>query len=172
MRFQTTGQGTLSLTINDNNIYQYNNFGIEVLAGGGASVQSGTVNAHITGNTISNPGTFSTMTGFPKYGIHMNIGTTPGDTFSACALIGGTGTARNSLSTAGKDGSPATLGDLDFRIRQRQSTTFRLPGYAGGPTDTTALHSYIVTRNDLGGTPVGLVEATTTGFTGAAGTCF
>ncbi len=172
VRVQSTGQGTVSLAITNNLLYQYNNFGIEVLAGGGASAQSGTVNAHITGNTISNPGTFSTMTGFPKYGIHMNIGTTLGDTFSACALIGGTGTARNSLSTAGKDGSPATLGDLDFRIRQRQSTTFRLPGYAGGPTDTTALHSYIVNRNDLGGTPVGLVEATTTGFAGAAGTCF
>ena len=171
MRFQTTGQGTLSLTINDNNIYQYNNFGIEVLAGGGASVQSGTVNAHITGNTISNPGNTASMVAFPKYGIHMNIGTTPGDTFSACALIGTEG-GGNTIWSAGKDGVPATLGDLDFRIRQRMNTTFRLPGYAGTATDTNALRAYIVNLNDVGGTPVGLVEANGTGFTGTGTTCF
>jgi len=37
------------------------------------------------------------------------------------------------------------------RLRQRQSTTLRLPGYAGAPTDTTAVQNFVVANNPSGG---------------------
>jgi hypothetical protein len=36
---------------------------------------------------------------------------------------------------------------IDLRVRQRQSTTVRLPGYAGSATADGAVANYLVARN-------------------------
>jgi hypothetical protein len=175
LKLQTVGQGAMTWGVTNNQIRGYNNNGIEVLAGGGATLQSGAINTTITGNTIAEPGNTAGTLSIPKNVIHFNIGTVPGDTYQACAVIGGAGALANAISTSGKDGVPPTgLGDIDFRLRQRQSTTIRLPGYGGANNDNTAVQNFVAANNGSGGVPVGLAQnnvPTGGGFTGTGTTC-
>ena len=168
MKLQTAGQGTLAWTVTNNLIYGYNNFGIEVLTGGSAGAQSGTINTTITGNTIAEPGTTAGTIAIAKNGIHYNIGTVPGDTYQACAVITG-----NSLASSGADAVPAAGGGQDVRLRQRQSTTIRLPGYAGVATDITAVQNFVAANNSSGGPSViaSVNSPPGGGFTGTGSTC-
>ena len=172
LKLQTAGQGTLGWTVTNNNIRGYNNFGIEVLAGGGASAQSGTINTTVTGNTIAEPGNTAGTIELPKNGIHYNIGTVPGDTFQACAVIGGAGGLANTINVSGADAVPPTGVDVDVRLRQRQSTTIRLPGYAGANNDNTAVQTFINGRNSAGtSTLAANTVPTGGGFTGTGTSC-
>ena len=117
LKLQSLGQGTMTWGVTNNQIRGYNDHGIEVLAGGGATPQSGNLNTTITGNTITQPGDTPGKAVFPKNGIHFN---------TACAVIGGAGSLANAISSSGKEGS-APGSDFDFRLRQRQATTIRLP---------------------------------------------
>lgn len=137
LKLQTAGKGTIAASILNNQIRQYNNFGIELLTGGGATPQSGTFNVEVTGNTVSNPGT----SGFAMNGIHLNGGTIPGDTFAICSEIGGAGALANAITGSGANGG------TDFRLRQRQATTVRLPGYAGANNDNTAAVTFVAGQN-------------------------
>ncbi|HMM34440.1 MAG TPA: hypothetical protein PKA62_06855, partial [Thermoanaerobaculia bacterium] len=101
IKLQTAGLGTFSATVTNNQIRQYNNFGIEMVTGGGAIAMSGNFNAKVTGNTVSNPGTG----GLPMNGIHLNGGTVGGDTYAICVDIGGAGALANTINA-----SPATAG--------------------------------------------------------------
>ena len=107
LKVQSAGQGTLTVAITNNQIHQYNNNGIELLTGGGATAQSGIFNAIITGNTIDTPGNTVGTIAIPKNGIHLNGGTVPGDTYAICAQIGGAGALPNSIATSGLDAVPA-----------------------------------------------------------------
>ncbi|MDO8389316.1 MAG: tandem-95 repeat protein, partial [Actinomycetota bacterium] len=176
LKLQTAGQGTLSWTVSNNQIFGYNNYGIEVLAGGGATAYGGTINTTITGNTIAQPGNTAGTLAVSKNGIHFNIGTVVGDTYAACAVIGGSGGLANSISTAGLDAVPASgVGDIDFRFRQRQSTTIRLPGYAGANNDNTAVQGFVSANNAGNGASAGLAANTVAtgggGFTGTGSSC-
>ena len=157
IKFQTVGGGKLSFDVTGNQIYQYNNFGIEALAGGGAGAQSGILALRVTGNTVANPGNTAGTLTIPKNGFHLNLGTVPGDTFDAYLTLGGTGGFANTLSASGIDGVPATgAGDNDVRLRHRQSTTVHLygktgastvTGYSGGIYDTSAVQTFVTTHN-------------------------
>ena len=175
LKLQTVGQGTLTWAVTNNTIFGYNNHGIEVLAGGGATLQSGTLNTTITGNTIAQPGNTVGTQALSKNGIHLNIGTVPGDTYQACAAIGGAGGLANSIATSGLDGVPLTgAGDNDFRLRQRQSTTIRLPGYGGANNNDAAVLAFVAGNNGGNGVPVGLASNTVPtggGFTGTGTGC-
>jgi len=153
IKIQTVGQGTDTWTVSNNQIHQYNNFGVEVLAGGGATAQGGTVNATITGNTIDLPGNTAGTITLPKNGVHFNIGTVasplPGDTYLACAAITG-----NTLANSGADGQGLPGSGFDVRLRQRQGTTIRLPGYAGANTDNAAVATFVAGNNSTGGPTV------------------
>jgi len=137
LKLQNAGLGTVEAAITDNHLYQYNNFGIELLTGGSATPESGNLIVTVTGNTISNPGTG----GLPMDGIQLNAGTVPGDTYQICAMIGGSGALANSITGSGANGGP------DFRLRQRQSTTVRLPGYGGANNDNAAVVAFVQGNN-------------------------
>ncbi|MFN7985947.1 MAG: Ig-like domain-containing protein [Thermoanaerobaculia bacterium] len=139
IKLQSAGLGTFSATVTNNQIRQYNNFGIEMMTGGGASAMSGVFKAAVTGNTVSNPGTG----GLPMNGIHLNGGTVPGDTYSICVDIGGAGALANTINGSGANGG------TDVRVRQRQATTVRLPGYGGANNDDTAVQTYLTGRNGV-----------------------
>ena len=176
LKLQTLGQGTSTWTVTNNTIRGYNNFGVELLAGGSATAQGGAFNATITGNTIDQPGNTAGTLSLPKNGVHLNIGTVPGDTYQACAVIGGAGALANSLSSAGKpgdDGMGNLAGGEDVRLRQRQSTTIRLPGYVGAPTDGAAVQAFVAANNPSGGPTVAtsINSPPGGGFTGAGSTC-
>ncbi|MEA2470302.1 MAG: hypothetical protein QOE38_1301, partial [Thermoleophilaceae bacterium] len=128
-----SGGSTGTLEVTNNNISQYNNYGIYVQGGAGVAT-GGNLNVNVTGNTLSNPGT---NLGGVFQGIHFNSGVTQGDNFAECYNAKG-----NSAVGSGRGGGQ------DFRTRQRQNTTVRLPGYAGGNTDTTAVATFIANQND------------------------
>jgi hypothetical protein len=146
----TDGTGTYTATVTGNTVRQYGNFGIFMQTGGSGVVGSGTMKATVTGNTVSNPGTLV----FAKNGIQLNAGTTPGDTYQVCLTLGGAGALRNTLVGTGTDGG------TDFRLRQRQSTTVRLPGYGGANNDDAAVVSFVQANNNAGGTPTGSANNT------------
>ncbi len=137
------GGGTHTAAITNNQIRQYNNHGILLQGGDNTQGGHGTLNATVTGNTIANPGNFDPG-GLAGNGIHLNAGTvdSPLDQHQFCVQLSG-----NSMTGSG------LLGGTDFRLRQRQQTTVRLPGYAGGNTNTAAVVAFVQGNN--GGTPTG-----------------
>lgn len=143
LKIQTIGGGTLNVAVQDNNIFGYNNFGIELLGGGGASATGGNFFASVTGNTVAEPGNTVGTLAILKNGLHLNAGTTPGDTF--LFHLNATG---NNFSASGKEAVPPTgVGDIDIRLRQRQSTTVELPGYGGANNDNTAVAAFVDANN-------------------------
>lgn len=174
LKLQSVGQGTMTWSVTGNQIRGYNNHGIEVLAGGGATATSGNINTTITGNTIAEPGSTPNQAEFPKNGIHFNIGTVTGDTFATCAVIGGEGGLANRISGSGKAAASDPGTDYDFRLRQRQATTIRLPGYGQANNDNAAVQAFVAGRNSADGTPFGLAGNTVPtggGFTGTGTAC-
>jgi hypothetical protein len=161
IKVQNAGAGAVTIAITNNIIRQYNNFGIELLTGGGATPQSGNLNATVTGNTVANPGTG----GLPMNGIHLNGGTVPGDTYTICTNIGGAGGLANSVSGSGANGG------TDIRVRQRQSTTVRLPTYGGAATDTTAVQTFLSGRNGGASLLASVNSPPGGGFIGTGTTC-
>ncbi len=124
----------ITVAITNNQINQYSNLaGINIHVRDGAS---GTINATITGNTISNPGTFA------SHGIFAQAGSVTGDNGSLCLDIGGAGALANTIGGSGANGG------TDFRVRQRILTTVRLPGYGGANNDDAAVVVFIQGRNN------------------------
>jgi hypothetical protein len=143
-------QGTHTTLIKNNQIYRYSNFGILLDAGGTSQsvtglTHNGVLNATIEGNTIAQPN--APGGGFAQNGIHLNSGTNStggNDAYNVCLSIGSTSDAakRNTLTGSG------ALGGTDYRLRQRFSTTVRMPGYTGvanGVTDAP-LTTYLTPR--------------------------
>lgn len=136
VKIQSLGEGSSTWAVRSNQIRQYGASGIEILAGGGGIATGGAIDASIADNNIT-----QYDLGNPSaYGIHLNLGTVAGATFSGCAAITG-----NTVSTGG-----ATT---DIRLRQRYSTTLRLPGYAGASADPTAASAF-VNANNMGSNAV------------------
>jgi hypothetical protein len=132
------GNGTHRLRVQGNTIQHVYDRGISVLASDG----NGVLNMKIFNNTVSN------IEGqFGRQGLFIQAGATSTNVFGAvdghtvCAEIGG-GANANSLTH-----QPTTEVD-DFRIRQRFNTTIRLPGYAGGSTNTAAVVSFVGGNNN------------------------
>jgi hypothetical protein len=140
--------GTETVAITNNTIRQYHLNGINMLSRLGAP----TINATITGNTISNPATAALN------GILVNAGASSTgngggpDAGTICAGIGGAGALANAITGAGTNGA-ADPTATDFRLRQRFNTTVKLPGYLGTAGDTTAVVTYVKTNNGV--TPTG-----------------
>jgi hypothetical protein len=126
------GQGTLTVSISGNGIRQYADAGLD------ARIQNGspTLNATVTGNTISSPGTSATN------GLLASAGSAAGDGGLLCARVSG-----NSLTGSGANGG------TDFRLSQLFDTTFRLPAYLGTADNTAAVVAFVQGNN--GGTPSG-----------------
>ena len=131
------------LTVTNNTIREYNNYGIALQAGAGIAT-GGHLDAVVTGNTISNPGTNASVSNIFQ-GLSLNNGVTPanvngdtvnGDSFQTCLDLGS-----NSASNSGRNGGH------DIRVRQRMNTSVRLPGYTGGTGDTAAVAAYLLGRN-------------------------
>ncbi|HWN10688.1 MAG TPA: DUF4214 domain-containing protein [Pyrinomonadaceae bacterium] len=129
---RVVGGGTSNVTIDNNQIRQYSNFGILLQAGNAVNGGSGTLNATVSDNIIANPSTF----GFIKQGIQLNGGTNAGDAHQFCTDI-----LNNTTGGSGDGGGP------DIQTRHRFNTTVRLPGYAGATFDTAAVVTYLQNRN-------------------------
>jgi Bacterial Ig domain len=123
----SNGAGISTVRISGNLIRQYSNLaGIDMAQRSG----SGSLFATVTGNTISNPGTFASN------GILIQAGAISTDNGTVCAGVTG-----NSITGSGANGG------TDFRLRQRNLTTFRLPGYAGANNDNAAVVTFVAGNN-------------------------
>jgi hypothetical protein len=150
--FAAKGAGAATVAITNNTVRQFSNaYGIFV----GATEGSPNVNATITGNTVKEPGTFALN------GIRVDAGATagpPADAATVCVNLTG-----NDATGSAK----APPSDTDIRLRQRFSTTIRLPGYSGAASDTAAVNTFVANNNDpAGATPpptVSSVQNTPTG---------
>lgn len=91
--------------------------------------------------------------------------TSTGGAVNACVDIGGSGALTNNVVGS------AGIGGFEIRVRQRNSSTVRLPGYGGSSTDVTAVINFLAGRNTV--TATGNVTATVQvppggGFVGGA----
>jgi uncharacterized repeat protein (TIGR01451 family) len=155
------GGSDMNVAITNNGIFQYNNNGI--LLQFGDEINNGSVfNATVTGNTLSNPGTLNT----DFNGIHLNNGTVGAtDNFTSCVDIGGAGVGNNVANSGSGVTAP---NNVDIRLRQRQSTTVRLPGYGGANSDDAAVVTYLAGRNTLATAAASNTVPTGGGFVGGA----
>lgn len=155
------GGSDMNISVTNNLVRQYNNHGISVQFGD--EINDGSVfNATVTGNTISNPGNINT----DFNGIQLNNGTVGAtDNFTSCVDIGGAGVG-NIVSNSGSGVTPPN--NTDIRLRQRQSTTVRLPGYGGANNNDAAVVTYLTGRNTLVTAAASNTVPTGGGFVGGA----
>jgi hypothetical protein len=156
------GGSDMNVAVTDNVVRQYNNHGIRMDFGD--EINDGSVfNVTVTGNSVNTPGTINT----DFNAIHLNNGTIAAtDNFTTCADIGGAGALMNSVAGGGKGTTPPN--NVDIRLRQRQSTTVRLPGYGGANNNDAAVVTYLQGRNTLSTAAASNTVPTGGGFVGGA----
>ena len=154
------GGGTYTASITGNTVRQFDNDGIFMQTGGSGVIGTGAMNVTVTGNTVTEPET-QVSGDLATNGFHLNGGTIGGDAYQICLNLSG-----NTLAGSGQDTIPGGSTFGDFRLRQRQSTTVRLPGYAGAATDTAAVVAFIQGQNPGGES--GVAAFSSGGFTGGA----
>ncbi|MCG8406617.1 MAG: hypothetical protein MI923_15590, partial [Phycisphaerales bacterium] len=155
MDISANGAGNINATITNNFIRQYDSdHGLRIIARD-CNGCGGTINATVSGNTLSNP----EPNGFN--GLLVQAGAASGDRHIICADID-----NNTLTGSGENGSASAS---DFRLRQRFDTTINLPGYAGAANNTTTVVTFVQGNNI--GTPSGSATVQTNGFTGNGTTC-
>ncbi len=148
--------GTLTAIISGNTVRQWNNGpGINTQAGdAGNATNTGVVNLTVTSNTVANPGAGS------QHGFVANIGAGAGNNQAqnvACVDV-----RTNTL-----DGNAAN-GGSGVRTRQRELSTYRIPGYTGTQFDTTAVQNFEIAQNP-GNTAASATSNLGGGYTNTAG---
>ena len=127
--------GTLTAIISGNTIKQWNNGpAINTQAGdAGNATNTNVLNVTVTSNTSTNPGASS------QHGFVANIG-----------AGSGTNTAANvacvDVRTNTLDGN-TTNGGAGVRVRQREVSTVKIPGYTGTQYDFSAVATFLQTQN-------------------------
>ncbi|MEA2440977.1 MAG: hypothetical protein QOH76_2401, partial [Thermoleophilaceae bacterium] len=156
MEITNEGTGNMTVAVTNNHVHQINSSGFQFVAGAGIA-SSGQFNINFSGNSVDNPGNNGSVTLLQS--VRIDSGVTSGDTFATCANFGAN-TITGSSDAANKD----------FRLVVNQSTTIRLPGYAGGSTDGTAVAAFVAGK--IGSGAQGTAVANSPGtFTGSGATC-
>jgi hypothetical protein len=133
LRAEHEGGGTMNMTVTGNEVYQYNNFGMDFQAGDGIAT-GGNFNLNVTGNTVANPG--NALPGNFQ-GIRLNNGASGAtENFQTCYRMTG-----NVASNSGRGTGS------DLRALSRGAGTVRLPGYGGSATDDTAVANFMLANN-------------------------
>jgi Big-like domain-containing protein/putative Ig domain-containing protein len=134
------GAGALKIAVTGNTL-NYGGSQRAILVQGGQD-GNGSIDATITGNAIDVQldGVANAVNGI----MAQTAITGPGNTSSLCADIGGPGVPNTFVHSLG-----GGLAGGDIRVRQRNDGTVRLPGYAGGATDTAAVAAYLDGRNSV-----------------------
>jgi len=146
IKLTSNGSGTLAATVTGNTVQQVDEIGIVARANTGSS----SMQLDISNNTIRQPAGAG-----PLRAIQVESGAVSADTNSVCANIVG-----NAITGA-------WLGGLRVRILGA-TATFRLPGYAGLSSDTTAVAAFLSANN--GGASATATRLATNGYTGG-GAC-
>ncbi|MDQ8044448.1 MAG: tandem-95 repeat protein [Patulibacter sp.] len=132
------GEGAHTVLIDGNTVDGYANAGIILTSGQGPTADTNTgtlLNATVTNNTVRGPATSPVPA---VAGIYLDSGVNGTQSLKTCLLMNG--------NTVRDDTFSPSLGS-DVRLTQDSPSSVILPGYAGGPTDTTALATYTAPRN-------------------------
>jgi uncharacterized repeat protein (TIGR01451 family) len=130
--------GFHELLIQNNTIQRTGGGGINITSGSGNSTDGSTMRVKILNNTLKDPDNPS-----GAQAITVVNGTSAGDTTQTCAEISG-----NIIQDAAGGGLWQDIATI--RIRHVQNNTvFRMPGYTGGATDTTAVANFLNGQNTL-----------------------
>lgn len=155
MTIEQNGNGAHNTLISGNTIRQYFQIGINVNVTLPGTI--GTMDATVTNNTL-----LERATGGTNPGVLLNSGSSSAGPSSnqVCMDL-----KNNDITAAGAEGG---AGQEDFRLRQRFSTTVRLPGYGGAATNTAAVIAFIQGQNTGIETGSATVQAPGGGFVGGA----
>src|SRR5260370_4503069 len=146
----------MTAIVDGNNVRQWNSgAGINFQVGDTGNVNAA-LNLTVTNNNVNTPGAGS------QHGIVGNFGADAAGTNAVCADI-----KTNTVNL----GAVPPNGGANIRVRQRNSSTVRLPGYGGANTDTAAVNAFLAGQNTL--TPAGNVTSSVAvppggGFVGGA----
>jgi uncharacterized repeat protein (TIGR01451 family) len=133
--------GVHELLIQNNIIQRTGGGAINVTSGSGNSTDGSTMRVKILNNTLKDPD--NPVADGGAQAITVVNGTSAGDTTQTCAEISG-----NNIQDAAGGGIWQAVATI--RIRHVQNNkVFRLPGYTGGPTDTTAVANFLNGQNTL-----------------------
>jgi hypothetical protein len=163
------GGGTHTVTIINNTLRQWSNYGIFLTPGNNAVANGGQGKFKLTiqGNTITEPSTTESSGTFPGSALHLANGTNTGDNVITCLTLGGlTAGQPNTVNGTGSGGQP------DIRLRARFSASVFLRCYAGGAFTTDATYSvntFVAARNSVA--PVVTSATNSAGGAGFLGTC-
>ncbi|MDW5597849.1 Ig-like domain-containing protein [Conexibacter stalactiti] len=129
---EARGQGRHVAAIRNNQVRQYNQYGIAATSGEDGAGDNGTVDVDltVTGNTVTEPGQVRTFAGF------LSEVADPNAIVDRCLDLRG-----NTLT-----GSGPFAGDLNV-FHDFPANTVRLPGYAGGAQDFTAITNFLRAQN-------------------------
>jgi uncharacterized repeat protein (TIGR01451 family) len=126
--------GTLTAIVDSNQIKSWNNgAGVNFQVGDVGNVNAA-ITLTVTNNTIANPGATS------QHGVQGNFGANAAGTNAVCFDFRG-----NNINLGGVPPN----GGADLRLRQRNGSTVRLPGYLGANTDLTAVANFEKAQNAL-----------------------
>ncbi|MDT5060593.1 MAG: trimeric autotransporter adhesin, partial [Acidobacteriota bacterium] len=156
IRVENHGNAIHNAVVNNNQLRRFGNAGIEMQTGG-TGFDSGKLDITITNNIIAETSATSAGSGVPN-GVHLNAGTNPVNATQVCLDL-----KNNTLAGSGVN---SAVGEEDFRLRQRQATTVRLPGYGGANNSNAAVVTFEQGQNT--GPETGSA-ANTVGFTAGAG---
>src|SRR5919202_51979 len=135
IRIAITRDGTSTLLVSGNTITNVQNRGIEAIAADGSPV----MNLTFTNNNITVAGALALE------GIYVQKGSATGDNPNICAKI-----CSGIAGTKNADSNTASSPFDDIRLRDRFGTnTFKLTGYTGSNTDTTAVANFLVGSNNI-----------------------
>jgi uncharacterized repeat protein (TIGR01451 family) len=126
--------GTLTANVTGNTVTQWNNGAAINFQVGDTGNVNAAINLTVTNNIINNPGPAS------LHGVQGNFGANATGTNAVCFDF--------RLNNINLGGVPPN-GGADLRLRQRNGSTVRLPGYAGANTDTTAVANFEKAQNTL-----------------------
>ncbi len=149
------GQGAHTVAVTNNVVRQVRSNGMTVVSGEVGAFDTGTVtvNATVTGNTVSEPAIARTQTGF------RNEMADPAATVNECLDLQG-----NILTGAGPFASDVRV------LHDFAQNTIRLPGYVGGAQDGVAVENYLAARNTAA-TYAAFPPGSGPGFVNAGASC-
>jgi len=126
--------GTMKAIIDGNHVRSWaNGAGINTQVGDTGNVNAA-LDLTVTNNVITNPGAAT------QHGFVGNFGADTAGTNAVCFDF-----RTNNITI----GSPPPNGGFDLRLRQRNASTVRLPGYGGTNADTTAVGNFEIGQNTL-----------------------
>ena len=132
---QLNGNGTMTLLVEDNEVRNFNAFGIQIVNRSG----SGLAYVTIEDNVVKEPGTFATQS------LRVQAGAASGDSGQIWLEMN-----NNDLATAISQ---------DARLWVQFDADILMPGYVGAANDTVAVDAFVTAKNPAAGDIIALFAA-------------